>query len=175
MAVESNPARRTYERRLLGDKPPHRPREARHLPRKTPARILKMRRSRMSKSDNVFLASTASSTSCVKTKSSSSTSATASASRRPRTFSETECPRSTGRLTAMEHDSKGNNYVEVRASSTDFVRVTAIPAADAGFREPSIRIQIRGANGQLRMGPEVPVRIWPEVLEGLTELTRESR
>lgn len=60
-------------------------------------------------------------------------------------------------------DHAGNEYFEVATSSTDFLRVTAI-TRDSGYPEPSYRLQIRGADGRLRLGPEIPTRVWATVL-----------
>jgi hypothetical protein len=54
----------------------------------------------------------------------------------------------------MQPDSAGNQYEEVAISGAA-VRVTYV---EQGWdNTPSVRIQIRDANGQLRQGPEVPL------------------
>jgi hypothetical protein len=58
---------------------------------------------------------------------------------------------------AVEVDGSGKTYVEVGTLPDERLRLTLVPAAEAGYGVESIRLQIREESGHLRQGPEVPV------------------
>lgn len=70
----------------------------------------------------------------------------------------------------IRRDSSGKEYAEVEASAGERIRLTLVPAEEAGYCTTSLRIQIRQSDGKLRFGPEIPLTAMPEVLPGEDEL-----
>lgn len=64
----------------------------------------------------------------------------------------------------IRRDSSGKEYAEIEASADERIRVTLVPAEEAGYRTTSLRIQIRQSDGKLCFGPEIPLAAMPEVL-----------
>lgn len=68
-------------------------------------------------------------------------------------------------------DSSGHPFLEIPTLAGEKLRVTYIPAKATGYpSEPSLRVQVREASGQLRQGPEFPIRILNEVVGAMIEL-----
>ncbi len=57
----------------------------------------------------------------------------------------------------VQEDRSGKCYVEVSTQPDERLRLTLIPAAEAGYGVESIRVQIRQESVHLRQGPEVPL------------------
>lgn len=70
----------------------------------------------------------------------------------------------------VETDSSGKRYVEIATSPEEQVRLTLVPAQEAGYKTESIRIQIRDPKGHLRNGPEVPLTSLGGVMNGIVAL-----
>jgi hypothetical protein len=72
-------------------------------------------------------------------------------------------------------DSKDHEYIEIQTLADEHLRLTFIPAAEAGYKADSIRINIRASSGQVRQpGPEIPVQSLESILHALRELTHTS-
>ena len=72
----------------------------------------------------------------------------------------------------VEVDSSGQRYVDTPTLYDEHVRTTYIPAEKAGYREDSVRIQIRDARGHIRKGPEVPLSAIGGMVAAIIELLR---
>ena len=70
----------------------------------------------------------------------------------------------------MPYDSSDNWYEEVDMGNGEQVRVTCVEESWSGAG--GIRIQIRDADGHLRMGPEFPASVAPEVVRAMMRLLR---
>jgi hypothetical protein len=71
----------------------------------------------------------------------------------------------------INRDSSGKEYAEIDASADERVRLTLVPAEEAGYRTTSLRVQIRQSDGKLRFGPEIPLAVLPEVLAAAWRLS----
>lgn len=74
----------------------------------------------------------------------------------------------------IRRDSTGKEYAEIEASSDELIRLTLVPAEEAGYRTTSLRIQIRQSDGKLRFGPEIPLVVMPDVLAAAWALSVAS-
>lgn len=68
-------------------------------------------------------------------------------------------------------DGTGKRYVDVPTLSSQHVRVTFVPGAEAGYGVDCVRVQIRDSTGHLRQGPELPVSTLGLVFEAIWDLT----
>jgi hypothetical protein len=73
----------------------------------------------------------------------------------------------------IEKDGHNQRYVELATGVDERVRLTFIPAKDAGYKRDSIRVQIRDQSGHLRMGPELPVDVLGSVSAAAIALLAE--
>ena len=64
----------------------------------------------------------------------------------------------------IRRDSSGKEFMEIETGSEEHVRLTLVPADEAGYETTSLRVQIRQSDGRLRPGPEIPLASMPEVL-----------
>lgn len=74
----------------------------------------------------------------------------------------------------IQTDSSGHEFVDIPAPKEEHIRATLIPACAAGYGETSIRIQIRGTDGHLRQGPEVPLSVLPGLVAATIGLIRKE-
>lgn len=70
----------------------------------------------------------------------------------------------------VAQDGTGKSFVQVETGGGEFVRLTYVGGETASYSEDSVRIQIQDSNGHLRPGPEIPVRVIPNVASELLAL-----
>jgi hypothetical protein len=72
----------------------------------------------------------------------------------------------------IHRDSSQQPYVEVPMGNGEFLRVTYL--REGWPAEPAVRVQVRTPGKPPRQGPEFPVRLVGEVVQGILELARHE-
>lgn len=75
----------------------------------------------------------------------------------------------------VQIDSSGQPFVDIPSPNDEHVRATFIGKEKAGYKRDSLRIQIRGSNGMLRPGPEVPVELLGSFFAAIVDLVPPQR
>ena len=73
----------------------------------------------------------------------------------------------------IENDGNNQPYIAIPFVGAERLRLTYL---HTGFNEtPRIRIQVHGAGGKLRMGPEISLCAWPDVQAAVNKLITDRR
>ena len=72
----------------------------------------------------------------------------------------------------VHEDKRGQKYIEVPWSETEYLRVTHVPDSWSG--KGGIRIQVKQEDGHLRQGPEIPVDKVGDIVSAVINLMREA-
>lgn len=70
----------------------------------------------------------------------------------------------------VEQDSTGKAYIEIPFDPGGRLRVTLVE--DSWVDGPGVRLQIRGDDGHLRQGPEIPASVVGEIVGAVVQLLR---
>lgn len=72
----------------------------------------------------------------------------------------------------MQRDGSGKSYIEIPLDPGGRIRVTLVE--DSWVGGPAVRLQLRGDDGHLRQGPEIPAAAIGDVVGAVVQLTRRA-